>query len=279
MLTRVRLAQINSRKYIPPSEYTQNYQDRIEVGSIVSIQNPELVIKKANFKLRPKFKNRFLVTERTRSSVILVPCAEIFLEDYYRKHKLATEEMSYRIKADISNVKILTNTLLVNSNKSQNFYKNFFQDNQLPPTFYISQDDERAQVRRLEEMAPQYETDDIEYQINLIRRMRKKQTHSNTSILSNIRKKQVFSIVQHLRPQQVVKKVRFDEKVTCLKLVSPSEIYHCLYPKHIPLKDSFDPPIRKLENNVWCVCTRCRMLLPGCGKESACDMCFGSGRV
>ena len=109
--------------------------------------------------------------------------------------------------------------------------------------------------------------------------MREKQRHSNTSILSTIRKKQVFSIVQHLRPQQVVKKVRFDEKVTCLKLVSPSEIYHCLYPKHIPLKDSFDPPIRKLENNVWCVCNRCRMLLTGCGKESACDMCFGSGRV
>ena len=117
VLTKVRLAQINSRKYIPPSEYTQNYQDRIEVGSIVSIQNPELVIKKANFKLRPKFKNRFLVTERTRSSVILVPCAEIFLEDYYRKHRSATEETSYRIKADISNVKILTNTLLVNSNR------------------------------------------------------------------------------------------------------------------------------------------------------------------
>ena len=208
-----------------------------------------------------------------------MPCAEIFLEDYFRKYRSATEESSYRIKADISNVKILTNTLLVNSNRSQNFYKNFFQDNQLPPTFYISQDDGRALVRRLEEMAPQCEADDIEYQINLIRKLRKKQANSNTSILSNTRKKQVYSIVQHLRPQQVVKKVSFDEKVTCLKLVAPSEIYHCLYPKFIPLKDSFDPPIRKLENNVWCVCNRCRMLLTGCGKESACDMCFGSGRV
>ena len=60
-------------------------------------------------------------------------------------------------------------------------------------------------------MAPQYETDDIEYQINLIRKMREKQRHSNTSILSTSRKRQVFSIVKHLRPQQVVKKVRFDE--------------------------------------------------------------------
>ena len=39
-------------------------------------------------------------------------------------------------------------------------------------------------------MAPQCEADDIEYQINLIRKMRKKQAHSNTSILSSTRKRQ-----------------------------------------------------------------------------------------
>ena len=111
VLTRIRLAQINCRKYIPPSQHTQNYQNKIDVGSIVSIQNPELVVKKENFKLRPKFKNRFLVTERTQSSVILVPCAEIFLNDYFTKHKSTSEDQKLRIKADISNIKILTNTL------------------------------------------------------------------------------------------------------------------------------------------------------------------------
>ena len=136
-LTRIRLAQISSRKYIPPSQHTQNYQNRIEVGSIVSIQNPELIVKKENFKLRPKFKNRFLVTERTQSAVVLVPCAEIFLEHYFRKHKSTKEDHTLRIKADISNVKILTNTLLVNSNRKENFYKNFFENNHLPPTFYV----------------------------------------------------------------------------------------------------------------------------------------------
>ena len=146
VLTKIRLAQINCRKYIPPSQLTQNYQNKIEVGSIVSIQNPELVVKKENFKLRPKFKNRFLVTERTESSVILVPCAEIFLNDYFNKYRPASDEQKLRVKADISNVKILTNSLLVNSNRSENFYKNFFQENQLPPTFYVSQDDNRALV-------------------------------------------------------------------------------------------------------------------------------------
>ena len=51
VLTRIRLAQIHCRKYIPPSQHTQNYQNKIEVGSIVSIQNPELIVKKENFKL------------------------------------------------------------------------------------------------------------------------------------------------------------------------------------------------------------------------------------
>ena len=279
MLTKIRLAQINCRKYIPPSQLTQSYQNKIETGSIVSIQNPELVVKKENFKLRPKFKNRFLVTERSNSSVILVPCAEVFLNDYFSKHKPTTEDQKLRIKADISNVKLLTNSLLVNSNRSENFYKNFFQENQVPPTFYVSQDDNRTQVRRLEEITHQNNSEDLEFHINLVRKFMKRPPLSKCSILSNARKKQINKIVQHLKPQQTIKRVRFNEQVTCLKLVAPSEIYHCLYPKISALKDSFDPPIRKLQNNIWCVCNRCRMLLPGCSKDQACDMCFGSRKT
>ena len=83
--------------------------------------------------------------------MVLVPCAEIFLEDYFRRHKSASEDQTLRVKADISNVKVLTNTLLVNSNRRENFYSNFFDNNHLPPTFYVSQDDDRALIRRLEE--------------------------------------------------------------------------------------------------------------------------------
>ena len=180
---RIRLAQINCRRYIPTSQHTQIYQNKIEVGSIVSIQNPELIIKKENFKLRPKFKNRFLVTERTQSSVVLVPCEEILLEDYFRKHKSSSEEQTLHIKADISNVKILTNTLLVNSNRKKFFNRNFFQDNQLPPTFYVSQDDNRALVRRLEELDPQNDAENLQYHINLIRKLTSNQRRSNNSTL------------------------------------------------------------------------------------------------
>ena len=214
-----------------------------------------------------------------RIGVIIVPCAEIFLTDYFSKHKSITENQKLRIKADISNVKLLTNSLLVNSNQNKNFYRNFFQENQLPPTFFVSQDDTRTQVRRLEEITQPDYTEDLEFSINLVRKFMKRPPLSKGSILSNARKKQINNIVHHLKPQRVIKRVRFNEQVTCLKLVSPSEVYHCLYPKITTLKDSFDPPIRKLESNIWCVCARCRILLPGCSKEQACDMCFGSGKA
>ena len=83
----------------------------------------------------------------------------------------------------------------------------------------------------------------------------------------------------HLTTEPVVKKVQFNDKVTCLKLVAPTEIYHCSYPKTIPLKDESDPPIRKLQHGIYCVSRKCKLLLPSCYKESACDECIGSARV
>ena len=236
------------------------------------------MVKKENFKLRPKFKNRFLVTERTDSSAILVPCAEVFLNDYFSRHKPIAEDQKLRVKVDIGNIKLLTNSLLVNSNRSENFYRNFFEENRLPPTFYVSQDDTRTQVRRLEEITQQDDSENLEFHINLVRKFMKRQPRAKSSILLNSRKIQINKIVEHLKPQQPRKRVRFNEQVTCLKLVAPDEVYHCLYPKISALKDSSDPPIRKLQNNIFCVCNRCRMLLPGCSLDQACDQCFGSGR-
>ena len=163
-----------------------------------------------------------------------MPCAEIFLEHYFRKHKSTKEDHTLRIKADISNVKILTNTLLVNSNRKENFYKNFFENNHLPPTFYVSQDDGRTMIRRLDEFDPQTESEDLQFYVNLIRKLKKKQKVSDAGILTSPRRKKINSIVQHLQPRAENKQVRFNEKVTCLKLIAPSEVYHCLYPKCIP---------------------------------------------
>ena len=53
---KLRLAQIEGRIYKESSKKVQNYHNKITKGSIVSIRNPELIIKKENFKLRPKLK-------------------------------------------------------------------------------------------------------------------------------------------------------------------------------------------------------------------------------
>ena len=111
------------------------------------------------------------------------------------KHNSASEEQKLRFKADISNLKLLTNTLLVNSNKKENFYRNFFQNNQLPPTFYISQDDDRAMVRRLEELNPLEDEEDLQYDINMIRKLQGNTwRHHGKSILVTSRKKQINKI-------------------------------------------------------------------------------------
>ena len=134
---KLRLAQIEGRMYKENSKKVQNYQNKITRGSIVSIRNPELVIKKENFKLRPKFKNRYLVVDKTNSTVLLRPCDEIsiacfFDQNYNPKH----EPTLFMYKADIGNVKLLTNSLIINTNKNNKFYANFYKKNFLPPTFY-----------------------------------------------------------------------------------------------------------------------------------------------
>ena len=124
----------------------------------------------------------------------------------------------------------------------------------MPPKFYISQDDDRALVQRLEELNPQEDKEDLQYSINMIRSLQgNTRGPQGKSILVSSRKKQINNIILHLKSCPVVKKVQFHDKVTCLKLISLTEIYHCLYPRSIPLKDKFDPPIRKLENNVYCI--------------------------
>merc|ERR1712074_31214 len=140
---------------------------------------------------------------------------KFFLNDYFSKHKPIAENQKLRIKVDIGNIKLLTNSLLVNSNRSENFYRNFFEENRLPPTFYVSQDDTRTQVRRLEEITQQDDSENLEFHINLVRKFMKRQPRSKSSILLNSRKIQINKIVEHLKPQQPRKRVRFNEQVTC----------------------------------------------------------------
>ena len=137
----------------------------------------------------------------------------------------------------------------------------------MPPSFYISEDSSGPEVQTLEELTSD-ETDQLGY----VRRCQ--QHREKLSILVDERKKQIREIVHHLKGKET-RKVTFSNTVVFHKLVAPKLIYHALFPKETKSKETFDPPIRNLPGNLYCVCVTCRLGLPKCGPGRACDQCFG----
>ena len=212
-----------------------------------------------------------MVIKRKNTACLLLPCAEIYLENYFQRNKDFGGTSDHSVRADISDVKLLTNSLILNTNKVSKFYNNFFQKHQLPPSFYLSDDGSGPKVQTLDELTTE-ETEQLRYIVAMVRRCR--QHHDKSSILINNRRKQIREIVHHLKGKET-RRVSFSNTVLCHKLVAPQLIYHALFPKEVQLKDIFDPPIRKLPNNLYCICSKCRLGLPKCAPGRACDECFG----
>ena len=163
----------------------------------------------------------------------------------------------------------------MNSNKNSRFYNNFFQKHTKPPTFFINQDGDGALVRRLKEFDSEQDVmEELDKTVELVNCI-KERRHANTSgIIKSQRSKDIASIVKLLKNTDIKKQVKFSKEVICYKLICPKEIYFALHPKTIEIRESFDPPIRTLDVNLFCCCKKCRMRLSGCEKE-ACDQCFG----
>ena len=274
-VTKIRLAMISGRKYTAENSKTQNYFNQIQVGSLVSVMNPELIVKKKDFKLRPKFKNRFLVAKRTSSAVFLVPCTEIYLKDFFRKKQgLEEPELATYYKADISSVKLLTNTLILNSNKTAKFYSNFFDKHSVPPSFFLNQDESGARVRQLHDFDNEGVVEELENTVQLVQKLKLQSGEKLKSAISTQRARDIKSISRLFGGKPEKLSVSFDSKVVAFKLICPEKIFFALSPKSIPLKDVFEPPIRKLAGEIFCYCARCRLLIGNCQQE-ACAECFG----
>ena len=279
-LTEIRVSQLERRTYKSNSKRVQDYYDRIQCGSIVSILNPEVIIKKQDFKLRPKYKNRFLVAKRTKSSVFLVPCDEVYLEHFYaRKNNLVKEPLFY-YKADISNIKLLTNILIVNSNKKQKFYNHFQNNHSVPPTFYYNKTESGAQLRQLHDF--QSDEDLCEELSDTVNRINKIRTFfNNSSLMSGIlrtargyREEQIFQISALIKGAHRKKRVKFYDFVESYRLVCPDTIYFALTPKFVKINDEYSLPIKTISNNHYCVCSKCRKDIVGC-EATPCGDCFG----
>ena len=63
-------------------------------------------------------------------------------------------------------------------------------------------------IRRLEELDPQPEAEDLQFYVNLIRKLQNRQKAPNVSILISPRQQKINNIVQHLKPIAKNKQVR-----------------------------------------------------------------------
>ena len=288
-LTKIRLAHIESRKYQQNSTKVQNYYDKIQAGSIVSINNPELIIKKQDYKLRPKFKNRFIVIKRTKSAVFLKPCDEIYLQDFLKQKQIddkSKAEVYY--KADLSSVKLISNLMILNSNNKAKFYRNFLQKHEIPKPIYFFENENGAQLRHIDELKKDIsknvidELKEAENLINYVQRPLKsksilkisyhqQQINDISSLFDSLTKVKSKFQIQSVK---ISNSVRFQENVTCYNLICPDIVYYALKPRQIPLKDKFCPAIRKL-NKYFCVCNKCKLMLSTC-KAKPCNKCFGN---
>ena len=69
VFNQIRLEMIEDRKYSENSKKTQSYYDRMKPGVIVSIRSNEHYRGAGDRKLRPRYKYRFCIVKRTKSTV------------------------------------------------------------------------------------------------------------------------------------------------------------------------------------------------------------------
>ena len=118
----------------------EEYFDKIQIGSIISIKNLEIKVKKQDFKLRPRFENRFVVIRRSKSACYVKPLCDVYLKQFLRQRTRCEEvEPTFAYKVDISEVKLLTNIHIITSNQKAKFYENFMKSHEVPTAMYFNQ--------------------------------------------------------------------------------------------------------------------------------------------
>ena len=279
ILSKIRLGHINQRKYIQNSQKVNQYYSQIQKGSLVSLKNPEIIVKKLNHKLRPKFKNRFYVVKREGTSVYLSPCSEIYLSDFFRASRLEKEKIvSNYYKADISSCKLLNNLMILNTNKNEKFYRNFIQTNNLPPSFYYNKTNNGdVLLRRIPELQDVNEAkllEELAETAQIIGRVIKQPLLRG--IMRNFSSFDKSSIALKRTNNGPKKKVRFNNQVKMYRLITPQQIYFCLFPKYIPLSDDAKQIVRTLKRELYCNCNYCRLGANLCLIDH-CDRCYGRG--
>ena len=291
--TKLRIAMMDKRKYMPPSNKNQNYYNKIVPGSIVIIRNPEKVIHKKDHKLRPLYKGKFIVIRRSASCAYLRPLENIYLERFL-KHKesrnFETLQPDFCYKVEISLLKLVSHMTMLHSNKTKEYYQNFVDYNLIPePQYYFSKDGKTGLLRSWDEIFDNNELIDEIFEAEQIIMNKYKTSQNIRSILNSTYKKQMIKEISNKfkslqnKPILIVKsyekKVTFNTVVTMRRLIKPNIIYFCQKPVYVEITNEEDakPTLRYLKSSsktYYCSCKKCSKSLKACYR-SPCSECFG----
>ena len=301
-LNKIRIKMIDARIYKEESERNIKYYSKIQPGAIVSLVNPSLRRKISNHKICPRYRDRFLVVRRTKSSAYITPCSERTMEHFLKESKrFQRQEPKCLYKCDLEELKFLEDITLIVSNKHSKFYENFLISNEFPKDFYFYQSPSKmeCEVRSFEELIQEDQfSEQILDELNdtiTVKKIKISDSLNSKSILkkyslvrsdckyhedlNNI----VSSFIQiskeggkKLKQVKESKSVTFFEEVKIHPMIKPSFIFFCRKPYMIGLKEIFDPPIRTfltINGYHFCSCNLCRIQNTECNSDK-CDSCF-----
>ena len=118
-------------------------------GVIVSIRSNEHYRGAGDRKLRPRYKYRFCIVKRTKSTAFLRPCDEMSIRQYLTNEKLSKIKNEIPVyKADVTQLKIVSSNNLFYTNNSKIQYGNFLDNHRVPEPLYLYNDEQNHGVMR-----------------------------------------------------------------------------------------------------------------------------------
>ena len=296
VFTKIRLAMIDKRKYQDQVGKNKKYWDSMQPGDIVTIRNPEKYIAKANWKLRPLYKSKFIIVKRTASSAYLRPLENVYLKQFVGRKNNVKIDPDFVYKAEITLLKKVSHMTLLHSNRVKDYYAHFIEHNRVPEPYYMVYDENESSglLRTWNEVYSDNsdilkeleEAEQIVHKtsaISLIKpcivdNYRSKMIADITETFKSIQKGQVQCMNEsRVKSIKQGKKVSFDPKVCIRSLIKPELIYLCKKPKFVDINNEAPPTLRTIFKDgrtYFCSCKSCKKQLSDC-EVKPCQSCYG----
>ena len=249
---RLRKLQIDQRLKQNDSRFpgSQKYHDKIQIGSIVSICN-RYRMRNRGSKLLPLYADRFLVMNRSKSSLLLKVLDTVDIQTYMDLNKqdriekeISEKDQALLIKADISHVKLVKPNLIYND--KMDFYSAWFKKWIMPKSMYVSDKYsgsllEWYQLYDQNDDESQYEMAEKVFNVNYFNQLNRnipQSIQSYKSILVSEQNSVIKSLQKDLdkvyNRHRQQKKVQFCSQVKVVNILG-NNIYYCVRSEDIKL--------------------------------------------